>query len=248
MNKVSIITPVFNSDKYIKTTIESVICQTYRNWELIIIDDCSSDCTVEIVREYIKRDSRIKLLINESNSGAALTRNRGILASTGRFLSFLDADDIWSSNKLDSQINFMLTGNFPISFTAYSLINEKGESLNKIVKTVKEIDYNGYLKNTIIGMSTSMIDISKTGTIEFINIRTRQDTYLWITLLKRGFKAYGLDTVLVNYRVRENSISANKFKAAKNVWVLYFKFENLSFIKSFYYFSSYIINAIKKRI
>jgi teichuronic acid biosynthesis glycosyltransferase TuaG len=248
MFKVSIITPTFNSEKYIKKTIQSVINQTYKNWELIIVDDCSSDSTSDIIIEYTKIDSRIKLLVNNVNCGAAISRNRAITQSTGRFLSFLDADDIWFYNKLELQTNFMLINNYPISFTSYCLINDDGENLNQVVNAVKEIGYNGYLKNTIIGMSTSMIDLWQTGVVEFINIRTRQDTYLWISLLKKGFKAYGIDSILVNYRLSKNSISKNKFKAAKNVWILYYKYENFGILKSFYYFSYYLLNAIKKRI
>jgi teichuronic acid biosynthesis glycosyltransferase TuaG len=248
MFKVSIVTPTYNSEKYIEQTIQSVISQTYENWELIIIDDCSSDSTSHIILQYSKKDSRIKLFINKVNSGAAVSRNRGISESSGRFLSFLDSDDIWLSNKLEVQINFMLSNNYPISFTSYSLINDEGDNLNKVVKSIKEITYKGYLKNTIIGMSTSMIDLCNVGTVEFINIRTRQDTYLWISLLRQGFTAYGLDAVLVNYRLSKNSISRNKFKAAKNVWVLYYKYENLGGLKSLYYFLFYLLNAVKKRI
>jgi teichuronic acid biosynthesis glycosyltransferase TuaG len=229
-------------------TIESVISQTYKNWELIVIDDCSDDLTFEIVLQYTFIDSRIKLLKNNVNSGAAVSRNRGICESSGRFLSFLDSDDIWLSTKLELQVNFMLKHNYPISFTSYSLINDEGQNLNKVVNSVKEITYRGYLKNTIIGMSTSMIDLSYTGAVEFINIRTRQDTFLWMSLLRKGFTAYGIDDVLVNYRLSRNSISRNKFKAARKVWVLFYKYENLGFLASAFYFLFYLLNAVKKRL
>lgn len=204
---ISIITPCYNSNDFISETIDSVINQSYKNWELLIIDDCSTDNSVEIIQKYLEKDSRIKLFINNKNSGAAVSRNLGLLKSSGRFISFIDSDDLWEPLKLEIQINFMLSNNCPISFTNYKLIDEKGVSLNKTIKVVKEIDYYGYLKNTIIGMSTSMIDLTKTKNFEFKNIRTRQDTYLWITLLKRGLIAHGLNTTLVNYRVRKDSIS-----------------------------------------
>ena len=245
---ISIITPCFNSSDFISDTIESVINQTYKNWELLIIDDCSTDNSVKIIQEYLEKDTRIKLYINTKNSGAAVSRNLGLMKSSGRFISFIDSDDIWEPLKLEVQINFMLEKNCPISFTNYRLIDEKGASLNKIIKVVKEIDYKGYLKNTIIGMSTSMIDLTKTEDFKFINIRARQDTYLWITLLKRGLIAHGINKTLVNYRVRKNSISANKFKAAKKVWGLYYKKEKLGIVKSIYFFTHYIFNALKKRI
>jgi teichuronic acid biosynthesis glycosyltransferase TuaG len=245
---ISIILPTYNSETFISETISSVINQTYQNWELIIIDDCSTDNSMSIVDSFSKNENRIKFFKNKTNSGAAISRNIGLENSSGRFISFIDSDDVWELNKLEIQIKFMIVNNYAISFTEYNLIDEKGISLNKTIKVVNEIDYYGYLKNTIIGMSTSMIDLTKTEKFEFKNIRTRQDTYLWITLLKRGLIAQGLNKTLVNYRVRKDSISANKYKAAKQVWKLYYNFEKLGLLKSTYYFSYYIFNAIKKRI
>ncbi len=245
---VSIITPVFNSEGFIHQTIESIQCQTYTNWELILIDDCSIDNSISIIKKYSENDSRIRYFINETNSGAAISRNIGLNKSAGRFIAFIDSDDIWACKKLETQVNFMITHNYSISFTSYDLIDYKGAPLNKIINSVKEIDYNGYLKNTIIGMSTSMIDRSRIELFEFLNIRTRQDTYLWITLLKRGLKAYGINSVLVSYRVRNDSISSNKLKAAKQVWFLYYDLEKLGFIRSIFYFLFYVYNAFKKRI
>ncbi|RKR07169.1 teichuronic acid biosynthesis glycosyltransferase TuaG [Maribacter vaceletii] len=245
---VSIITPSYNSEEFIAETINSIICQTYPNWELIIIDDASIDKTIDILHEFANKDSRIKYLRNEKNSGAAITRNKGLDNAQGRFIAFIDSDDIWSKSKLEKQVNFMIDNNIPISFTSYSLINEKSVSLNKTIRSVPSIDYNGYLKNTIIGMSTAMIDtniVSKD--FRFVNIRTRQDTYLWITLLKKGHTAFGIDEILASYRVRKSSISANKFKAAKRVWYLYYNLEKLGLLKSAYNFSYYIFNALKKR-
>jgi teichuronic acid biosynthesis glycosyltransferase TuaG len=245
---ISIVTPCYNSSDFISNTMDSVINQTYNNWELIIIDDCSTDNSVDIIEKYIITESRIKLFRNNSNSGAAASRNLGLLKSSGRFLAFLDSDDLWEPIKLEKQINFMLENNCPISFTNYELIDEKGNSMNRIINSVKEINYKAYLKNTLIGMSTSMIDTSKTELFEFVNLRTRQDTYLWITLLKRGLVAYGLNMTLVKYRVRNDSISANKIKAAIQVWKLYYNLEKLGYILSVYYFMFYVLNAIKKRI
>ncbi len=245
-NKVSIITPSYNSFNFIGETINSVIAQTYENWEMIIVDDCSKDNSVELIREYVKKDSRIKLIQNEVNKGAAETRNEALKVAKGRFIAFLDSDDLWLPSKLEIQLEFMQENNYPISFTEYELIDEEGKALKKYVRTLKCIDYKGYMKNTIIGMSTSMIDTSIVNSFNFVNIRTRQDAYLWITLLKRGHKAYGIDCVLGKYRVRKDSISANKIKAAKRVWYLYYHLEKKGFIKAAYYFSHYVYNAIKK--
>ncbi|AZQ60540.1 glycosyltransferase family 2 protein [Maribacter sp. MJ134] len=252
MNKnplISIISPSYNSAPYIKLTINSIIAQSYRNWELIVVDDYSNDDTVEILKELSGIDTRIKYFLNKRNQGAAVSRNRGLEESNGRFIAFLDSDDLWYPTKLEVQLSFMIKNDCPISFTSYELIDEKGKSLNKIIPVVRSINYTGYLKNTIIGMSTSMIDTKLVGKkFRFVNIRTRQDTYLWITLLKTGIKAYGIPEILTKYRVRSNSISANKISAAKRVWHLYYKLEKLGILKSSYYFTFYIYNALKKRI
>ncbi|MEL6918268.1 MAG: glycosyltransferase family 2 protein [Bacteroidota bacterium] len=246
---VSIITPAYNSEKFIAETIDSVREQTYQNWEMLIVDDCSTDNTVAHIEKIAKVDSRVKLSINPVNSGAAVTRNKGLEMAKGRFIAFLDSDDKWYKNKLALQVEFMLSRNIPISFTSYGIINENGETLNKTVKSVASINYWEHFKNTIIGMSTSMIDTDVVGRdFTFVNMRTRQDCYLWITLLKRGHIAYGMENVLSDYRVREGSISSNKIKGAQKVWHLYYGMEKLGFIKSLYYFSFYVYNAIKKRM
>ncbi|MDM1060600.1 glycosyltransferase family 2 protein [Myroides odoratimimus] len=245
---VSIIMPCFNGQDFIGDSIKSVIDQTYINWELLITDDCSSDSSIEVINEFVKKDSRIKLFKLEKNSGAAIARNNSLNNAKGKFIAFLDSDDVWLPNKLEKQVHFMEEHNIPISFTSYEVLDENLNSTNTIIKSVNEIDYSGYLKNTIIGMSTSMIDKDVVGKFEFFNLRTRQDTYLWITLLKRGHKAYGILDILAQYRVRENSISANKWKAAKRVWYLYYELEDLGLFRSSYYFLCYMFNAIKKRL
>ena len=246
---ISIISPSYNSSDFIEETINSISAQTYQNWELIVVDDCSKDNTVSILKKLSKNDSRIKIFTNTTNKGAAISRNIGLENASGRFIAFIDSDDLWYPQKLEIQINFMLSNFYPISFTSYELIDEMGLPLNKIMQTVEKIDYRGYMKNTIIGMSTSMIDRSLVGNeFRFTNIRTRQDTYLWITLLKKGHKAYGINQILAKYRVRSDSISANKIKAAKRVWYLYYNLEKLGIVKSTYFFCFYVYNALKKRM
>lgn len=244
---ISIITPSYNSSCFISNTINSVINQTYQNWEMIIIDDCSKDNSVELIREYVNQDSRIKLLQNHENRGAAETRNKGLKVAKGRFIAFLDSDDIWYMDKLQIQHSIMKKNNYPITFTSYDVVDEKGNKIRQI-NSLHSISYKDYLKNTIIGMSTSMINKNIVGEFSFYNIKTRQDTYLWITLLKKGFLAYGIDEVLATYTVRKESISANKLKAARRVWFIYYDLEKLGFFRSFYYFANYIFNATKKRI
>ena len=143
---ISIILPTYNAEKYIKETIESILNQTYKNWELIITDDNSSDKTLKILRLYAKRFDRIKLYINSKNEGAACARNNCLKFCNSDFIAFIDSDDWWEINKLELQINFMLENNYPISFTSYRLIDENGVSINKIIESKKIINYNNYLK------------------------------------------------------------------------------------------------------
>jgi teichuronic acid biosynthesis glycosyltransferase TuaG len=245
---VSIITPSFNCCKYIGTTIDSVINQSFSDWELIIVDDCSTDNSTEIIKNYTKSDQRIKALFLPSNQGAAVARNAGLAISQGRYIAFLDSDDVWEKNKLEVQLSFMKASGAPISFTEYEVYDEQMLQSQHLIKVPSQIDYDAYLKTTIIGMSTAIIDTAKTGLFSFYNIRTRQDTYLWITLLKKGFVAYGIHESLTKYRIRKDSISANKIKAAKQVWHLYYDLEMMNFFKAVYFFVNYGLNSVKKRL
>lgn len=244
---VSVIMPCYNSVDFIKESIEAIINQVYTVWELIIVDDKSNDRTCELINKYLLIDKRIKLIKLEVNSGAATARNMGLKEAKGRFISFCDSDDVWSQNKLVSQVHFMLDRKAPISFTSYGVYDCRLLNEYYVVNVPKAINYHGYLKNTIIGMSTSMIDKASVGEFSFYNIRTRQDTYLWMTLLKKGHIAYGIKEKLVKYRIRETSISSNKYLAAKRVWYLYYNLEKLGFLKSVYYFVHYAYNTVKKR-
>ncbi|OYT14966.1 MAG: glycosyl transferase [Bacteroidetes bacterium 4572_77] len=244
---VSIITPSYNVAAFIEQTIKSVQSQSFRDWELLLIDDCSTDNSLALIEKYVEADKRVKLFVTKENSGAAQARNLGLSKAKGQFIAFLDSDDFWMSHKLEKQLAFMKKQNCAISFTSYEVRNEDFSKKLYTIFVPQSVDYKGYLKNTIIGMSTAIIDKNKVGEFEFYNIRTRQDTYLWISLLKQGFVAYGLNEVLMTYRKREDSISANKFKAAKRVWYLYYKLEGIPFFKAAYYLCFYAFNALKKR-
>ncbi len=246
---ISIVTPSYNSKDFIKNTIDSVISQTYTNWEMIIVDDCSKDNSVEIIKDLIKNEKRIILICLDKNIGAAMARNKALELANGNYIAFLDSDDIWYKRKLEKQIKFMQDNNYEISFTSYETINKEGKLNNHKINAVKNLNLEQYLKNTIIGFSTSMINKSFIKEeIKFLNIRIRQDTNLWITLLKYGYTAYGLENNLVKYRIHANSISSNKVKAAKQVWNLYYNIHKFGLFKSIYYFIFYVFNAVKKRI
>lgn len=246
---VSIITPVYNCEKLIEETIKSVINQTYSNWEMILVDDCTLDKSFLIIQKYMKKDNRIKYFKLKENSGAAVARNKALKESKGRFIAYLDADDKWKKNKLEKQVNFMLEKNYAFTCTDYEKIDEKGNSL-KIVKIPKKVNYNLFLRNTIIQTVGVMVDTKITGKdiLYMPNIRRRQDAATWCQLLKSGYDCYEVPEVLSYYRVVSNSLSSNKLKAIKMNWYWYRKIEKLSLLKTCYCFIGYAFNAVKKRI
>lgn len=247
-NKVSVITASYNAGRFIEETIKSVLNQTYTDLELIIVDDCSTDNTAEIVDRYIKLDSRIRFYKLKENSGAAVVRNTALEKAEGRFIAFLDSDDLWDKEKLEKQINFMKSNNYGFSFSSYRLMKENGELLNKEVRVPMEVKYTDLLKNTIIGCLTVIIDKNIIGDFNMPLVRAGQDTATWLSILRKGHTAYGYDNILASYRLVEGSISSNKIKALKRTWNTYRRLENINILKSSYYFAYYIINAIKKRI
>ncbi|MGE6630236.1 teichuronic acid biosynthesis protein TuaG [Bacillus sp. NPDC077027] len=245
---VSIITPAYNAERYVTDTVHSVLAQTYTNWELLIADDCSTDGTRALLNKLSKADDRIKVIYLEENGGAAIARNTAIKQAKGRFIAFLDSDDKWKPTKLEKQIKFMLSNGHAFSFTAYDIIAENGTPLQKTVDAPIQLNYSEALKNTIIGCLTVMLDRKQIGEIQMPNIRTRQDLATWLSILKRGFTAYGMSEPLSEYRVVGNSISSNKWKAAQKTWFVYREIEQLHFIKASWCFVHYATNAVKKRL
>lgn len=247
---VSIITPVYKCENLLEETILCVLNQTYTNWEMLLVDDCTPDNSAEIVKKYAKMDSRIKYFKLDENSGAAIARNTALKEVKGRFIAYLDADDLWRPEKLEKQIKYMLDNNYAFSCTDYEKIDEEGNSLNKIIKIPNKVDYNLFLRNTIIQTVGVMVDTKLTGKEVLImpNIRRRQDAATWCQLLKNGFDCYEVPENLSYYRVVSNSLSSNKFKAVKMNWYWYRKIEKLPLWKTCYCFIGYAFNAIKKRI
>ena len=232
---VSIITPMYNSEAFIDQTIKSILGQTYTNWELWLIDDCSTDNTIALVTKYVAMHDNIQLLSNATNAGAAISRNKGIEASHGDFIAFLDADDLWMPNKLEIQVNVMLTQNCDVSFSSYKQINEAGQSLNKLVKALPQLSYKKYLKTNYIGNLTGMYNAKTLGKIKAPNLRKRQDWLLWLSAIKKSGKpALGIQQPLAYYRVRANSISSNKLELLKHNYWVYKKGLGFSTIKSIY--------------
>ncbi|QSZ42369.1 glycosyltransferase [Sulfurimonas aquatica] len=242
---ISIITPSYNSSRFIAQTIESVLAQTYKNWEMIIVDDVSADGSNEIIEEYCKKDNRIKLIKLEKNSGPAEARNRAIQEAQGRYITFLDADDLWISEKLEKQIKFMNENNLPFTYSSYYLIDEDNNNLGKFI-TKGEISYSSMLKTCSVGCLTAIYDTQKLGKVYMPLIRKRQDYGLWLKILKDIKTSKGMLEPLATYRILENSVSSNKIKAAQYQWKIYREIEKISLLKSIYYFIQYSYNGIIK--
>lgn len=247
---VSIIVPVYNAEKFIRETIQTVLNQTYKNWELLVVNDCSTDNSKKIIEEYEKKDKRIHMIELEHNSGAAIARNTGIENSKGRYIAFLDADDLWDKRKLEKQLKFIKENNYEFTYTGYEFADENGNKNGKIVNVPKEINYKQALKNTTIFTSTVIFDIKKLGKelIKMPNVKRGQDTATWWKVLKTGIIAHGLQESLSVYRRSNKTLSSNKIKALKRTWNLYRHVENLSMPKSLYNFFWYCINAVRRRI
>ncbi len=240
---VSIITPSYNSSSLIPETIESVLAQSEINWEMIIVDDCSTDSSVEIIQSFAEYDSRIKLIQLTENSGAAVARNKGIKAAKGRYIAFLDSDDAWSPEKLEKQLAFMQANDYPFTFAAYDKVDEAGKVFDHIGVPHK-VTYSDLLKSCSIGCLTAMYDTEFFGKVYMPLIRKRQDLGLWLKLLKKTKYAYGLNETLGFYKVRKDSISANKKSAALFTWRLYRDIEKISLPKASYYFSHYAVRGV----
>lgn len=220
MNKVSIITPTYNSAKFVSKTIDSVLAQKYQDWEMIISDDCSTDNTWEIISEYANKDSRIKVFRLDINSGAGVARNNSINEATGRFIAFLDSDDTWHIDKLTKQVKFMLENQVELSYTSYKIVTEHGAA-GKLIIPPKQVNYNKMLKNDYIGCLTAMYDTNRLGKVFMPVIRKRQDWALWLKILEDLDWAVGIQEELAYYTVRTGSISSNKIKLIKYNWGIY---------------------------
>ncbi|MDR1773789.1 MAG: glycosyltransferase [Clostridioides sp.] len=246
MDLVSIITPMYNAERYVEDTIKSVLNQTYKNWEMIIVDDCSNDNSPEIVKKYADIDERIVYIKVDSNKGVSHARNIALKTAKGRYIAFLDSDDIWKEEKLNEQINFMNETGAVICFTSYELIDENSNALNKIIKAPQMTQYKKLLKGNVIGSLTVLIDKEKLDFEIKLEGVPHEDYVLWLAILKRGYNAYGIDKSLAYYRKSSKSLSGNKIKAAKWTWNIYRNIEKIPLHKAIYYFVNYAINGIKK--
>ncbi len=241
---VSIVTPVYNSEKYLADTIKSVISQTYTSWEMIMADDCSGDRSPEIANKYAHIDDRIQVVRLTNNKGPAVARNKAIEMAEGRYIAFLDSDDIWKAKKLEKQIDFMEENNYPFTYTYYSKIDEPGNKLDQLITLPPKIAYKDLLKSNYIGCLTVIYDAKILGKMYMPTIRKRQDYGLWLKILKKVDYAYCLKNFLALYRCRTNSISTNKTEMLQYNWKIFRQIEDLSKIKSAYYLGHNVYNKL----
>jgi len=241
---VSIIMPLYNCEEYIRESIESVRQQTYKNWELIIVDDASTDKSVDIVKQVIKEESRICFIGLNANRGVANARNIATEEAKGKFIAFLDSDDLWLPTKLVKQIEAMEMENILLSYGSYILIDENGNSRG-ILEAKTKVSYEDMLKTSEIGTLTMMYNAYELGKHYFLDIG-HEDYVMKLEVLKKIDFAKGITEPLAKYRVAKNSLSRNKFKAALWQWKIYRDAEELSLFKSIYYFIFYGYNGLKK--
>jgi teichuronic acid biosynthesis glycosyltransferase TuaG len=241
---VSVIVPLFNSEKFIEKTILSVQNQTHSNWEMIIVDDCSKDNSVTIIEQYIANDNRIKLWRLNKNSGTGIARNLAVSKAKGDYIAFLDADDLWKPIKLERQLQFLKENNFHFTFSFYDCINEDGNLLNLRVEAPKKLSYFQLFFCNFVGNLTGIYEVKYFGKIAISSIRKRQDWMLWLSLLKKIKTAKPVPESLAFYRIRNNSLSASKIDLLKHNFAVYRSYHNFNFFTSFFIMIGFLFTQL----
>ena len=241
---VSIIIPTYNTEKFIGDTLQSVQNQTYKNWEMILVDDASTDKTVSVIEEFAKKDSRIKLFKLEKNSGNGFARNIAVEKSIGKYIAYLDADDLWFSNKLEKQIGFLKANNLHFTFSFYDCIDEEGNSLNRRVEAPINLTYDELFFCNYVGNLTAIYDADYFGKIILEATQKRQDWRLWLTILKQIQVTKPVPEPLAFYRIRKDSISSSKFKLIKHNFGVYREFHGFNFVFSVLLMSRFLFTQL----
>lgn len=245
-NLVSIITPSFNSEKFISETIKSVQNQTHQNWEMIIVDDCSTDNTIKILEDISKIENRLKIISLTKNSGPAIARNKGIEMASGKFMTFLDADDIWFPGFIENSIETIKQQKIHFVFSSYKRSDEYLNFIYSDFIVPQKVTYHDILKTNSISCLTAFIDIGVLGKKTMPEVYKRQDMGLWLKYLKEIPFAYGIQEVQAIYRIRKNSLSRKKSKLLKYQWQFYRNVEKLSVFQSFYYMCHWMYRGFLK--
>jgi teichuronic acid biosynthesis glycosyltransferase TuaG len=246
MPLVSIITPSWNVERFIEETIRSVQAQTFADWELLIADDCSTDKTPELIEAISARDPRVRLIRQQKNGGPALARQASIDHAQGRYLAFLDSDDLWLPHKLERQLAFAREKRAALSYTAFRRIDEANTTTGRLIDVPAALTYEQLLKNTAIATLTALVDREIAGPVAMKN-EGYDDFCLWLSILKPGHTAFGLNEDLARYRVRGASVSSRPVRSAKWVWQIYRNVEHLPLIKSAWCFAHWGARAWLKR-
>lgn len=229
---VSIIMPMYNAETKVLETIDSVKNQTYSNWELIIVDDCSKDSSYDLVNNICNKEPRIHLFKLDRNQGPGYATKVGVEKASGSLIAFIDSDDLWPSNKLDKQLRFMHDNNYDFTCTDYEQIDENGKPLHRVIKARVKANYKNILHTNPIGSSTVIISTELLKKIDIPEIRKDNDYALWLQILKVTDYVYGMNEVLMKYRVWSQSISHNRFKSVKYHWYVFRQYEGFGIVKS----------------
>ncbi len=244
---VSIITPLYNSERFVAATIESVLAQTYQHWEMIVINDGSTDNSAHIVAEYATRDPRIKLF-SQPNAGSAAARNNGIRRAAGRYIALLDSDDLWEPNFLEEQIALLTEKKAVLVYSSHKRIDENGNECLRPFRVPERVTYNDLLKTCSISCLTGLYDSSKFGKIyldESLH-NLRDDHVYWLTIIKKAGEAFGNQQILASYRIQNKSVSFNKKKVIIPQFMVYYRYEKISLLRSLYYLAHWAWNGYKK--
>jgi teichuronic acid biosynthesis glycosyltransferase TuaG len=243
-NTVSIITPSFNSAKFIAKTIESVQNQSHQKWEMIIVDDCSADQTVSIVEQFVSNDNRIRLFQLEKNSGAGIARDLALSKAKGDYIAFLDADDLWKPLKLEKQLQFLKDNKAHFTFSFYDCIDEEGNELNKRVEAPRNLSYRQLFFCNYVGNLTGIYEVNYFGKIAISSTRKRQDWMVWLAILKKIKTAKPIPESLALYRIRDNSLSASKVDLLKHNFSVYRSFHGYNFVLSLFIMVGFLITQL----
>jgi glycosyltransferase involved in cell wall biosynthesis len=243
---VSIVMPAFNASRFIAAAIESVLSQTYPHWELLVVEDCSSDNTLEIARNYANKDDRIRIFPQSRNQGVTAARNHALSNARGKYIAFLDSDDLWEPEKLSLQVAFMQSNGISICYSGYQRIDQNGAKLAQVMPPL-QTDYRGLLKGNVIGNLTGIYDAESLGKENFKPYK-HEDYVAWLALIKRAGKAVGLAQPLASYRVYEGSVSSNKIRTLGWQWRIYRECEQLNRLHSTWLMLNYMTRAVGKRL
>ena len=243
---VSVIMPIYNAEKYLAITLDSIFCQDYKDIEIVLGDDCSKDKSAKIIADLQKSHPEIVYFLQEKNMGAGAARNKALELARGQYVAFLDSDDIWLPGKISRQIDLMKTTKTPFSYTAIEMMNEKGEIIKGKRNLKETCDYKYLLHNTIIATSSVVIDRTVLGDFRMPLRRGGQDYATWLKLLRNGAIAQGINESFVQYRVASGSLSSNKFKSIKQVWEIQTQDEKINKVSAAVHVMCFGFNAFKK--